>query len=102
MPVLIIYSAKPGLYYLPGVIIWLLTFLTGILTGLQYHLSTRISKGDPAKVAASTYGADLAGSAFGAFFIALFIFPLTGLYFTCILLAILNFATAARLKFKLG
>jgi hypothetical protein len=98
MPLLIIWSSMPALYYLAGIIIGLLTFVTGIITGIQYHLSTSLSKGDPSSVAASTYGADLAGSAFGIFFIALFIYPLAGLYLTGIFLAAINFAAAARLR----
>ncbi|MDT8393607.1 MAG: fused MFS/spermidine synthase [Bacteroidales bacterium] len=99
MPLLLVLTSRPELLWVPGTLIGLLTFATGTLTGLQYRLATLLRKGQSQLVASSTYGADLAGSAFGIFFIAVFLFPLAGMIYTGLILAFLNFLTVARLSF---
>lgn len=98
MPLLLVLTSKPELTWVPGTLIGMLTFVTGALTGLQYRLATLLRKGQSQLVASSTYGADLAGSAFGIFFIAVFLFPLVGLIYTGLMLAFFNFLTAVRLS----
>lgn len=95
LPVVMIIVSIPS-FPLPH---WLVisgnTFVIAILTGMQYRLGTKLREGSANSVAASTYGADLAGSAFGLFFIAIFIFPLWGIIYTGLILAGLNFIVLA-------
>jgi cytochrome b561 len=81
-------------------IICLTTFGIAALTGMQYRLGTKLLQGNIATIAASSYGADLAGSAFGVFFIAVFVYPLIGLMYTGLLLAGINFIVVVRLRYK--
>ncbi|NQT77578.1 MAG: hypothetical protein HQ565_07680 [Bacteroidetes bacterium] len=87
--------------WLPGLIITLLTFMFAVLTGIQYQLATRLRDGTAPEVASSTYSADLLGSAFGVFLVAVFIFPLIGMVFTGLLLAGLNFVAAGVVRWRL-
>ncbi len=87
--------------WLPGLIITLLTFMFAVLTGIQYQLATRLRAGTVPEVASSTYSADLLGSAFGVFLVAVFIFPLIGMVFTGLLLAGLNFVAAGGVRWRL-
>ena len=87
--------------WLPGLIIILLTFLFAVLTGIQYQLATRLRNETVPEVASSTYSADLLGSAFGIFLVAVFVFPLIGMVFTGLLLAGLNFVAAGVVRWRL-
>jgi len=84
----------------PGILIGLLTFVMAMVTGIQYQMASHLRQGSIGKVASSTYGADLTGSAFGVFFIGVFAFPLLGILNTVIMLALLNIAVAALIYLK--
>ncbi|MEN8226081.1 MAG: hypothetical protein ABFS05_12055, partial [Bacteroidota bacterium] len=60
------------------------------------------TKGKSEHVAATTYGADLAGSAFGIFLVAIFVFPLLGMINTGLILAGVNFLLAIIVKWRVN
>jgi spermidine synthase len=80
---------------LPAVVIYFLfslfVALTGLLMGVHFGIGSELSTGKVGVIASGNYAADLAGSALGAFIVSLFIFPLTGIYNSCLVLAGLNF-----------
>ena len=89
------------LFWLPGAVICLMTFVLAALTGIQYRLASMLLEGSGLKTASATYGADLAGSSIGIFFTAAVIYPLVGLLFTCLLLGILNILVVVYLKWRM-
>jgi spermidine synthase len=99
IPLLILY---PGAGWMPGVLIGVLTFIIAVLTGIQYQLASHLRHGSMATTASSTYGADLAGSAFGIFFVGVFVFPLLGIISTVVILTSINILLAFVLYLKKG
>ncbi|HSG67378.1 MAG TPA: hypothetical protein VK994_01630 [Bacteroidales bacterium] len=86
---------------IPAGIICTLTFIMAALTGIQYRMATLLIKGTGRQIASSTYGADLAGSAFGIFLVAVFLYPLAGMVYTCFILAVLNFLASLVIKWSM-
>ncbi len=78
--------------------IWPLMLLIAILSGILYTLATRMQNTSPEIIASGTYSADLTGSAFGAFLVAVFLFPLAGMTITIVILAGINLVAVARLR----
>jgi spermidine synthase len=99
IPVLVEYS---GSGWAPGILIGLLTFILAMFTGIQYQLASHLRQGNIEKVASSTYGADLTGSAFGIFFMGVFVFPLLGIISTVTILFSANILIAFVLYLKKG
>jgi hypothetical protein len=97
IPVLVQYSGT-GLF--PGILIGIMTFALAAFTGIQYQLASHLREGSIEKIASSTYGADLAGSAFGIFFMGVFVFPLLGIMNAVIILALINITVATGLYLK--
>ncbi len=100
LPLLLFLMEKNTGTWLPAISICLLTFISAVMTGILYRLATGLSRESYEKVAASTYGADLAGSAFGLFLIAVFIFPLIGIFWSGLMLAGMNIMAAAIMRFR--
>ncbi|NTW32084.1 MAG: fused MFS/spermidine synthase [Bacteroidetes bacterium] len=67
-----------------------LILVIGILTGMGYSLTSKISKKDISSIAAETYGADLFGSAIGALLLSAFLLPLLGIFEVCFLTGLIN------------
>jgi len=68
----------------------LLILIIGILTGMGYSLTSKISKKNISSTAAETYGADLFGSAIGALLLSAFLLPLLGIFEVCFLTGLIN------------
>jgi spermidine synthase len=80
-------------------VIAVLAFSMAFITGREYTLATLLSGKTVTKTVASTYSAELFGSAAGAFAVALFLIPAIGIIRTGVLLALLNFISAGSLYF---
>lgn len=78
--------------------IWPLMLLIAVLSGMLYSIATQLQKLSIKNIASGTYSADLAGSAFGAFLVAVFLLPLAGMTITILLLALFNMIAAGRLR----
>jgi len=77
-----------------------LTFLVGLLTGLEFPLASKIYLQRVRKVAGVTgllYAADLLGSVLGALFAAVLFIPVLGLINTCLVAGMFNLVTGACL-----
>jgi len=72
-------------------IFFLLTLIISLLTGMEFSIASVIYKKELSSAAADLYGADLAGSAFGALITAAFMFPVLGIVPSCIIIGCLNF-----------
>lgn len=100
--------ALPLLAYLlataPNLLVYagfaLITLVSGLLMGFHFGFGTLLTTGSVKSSAAGNYAADLAGSALGAFFIALFLFPLTGMVKSCLILAGMNLAVVLILVYR--
>lgn len=101
MPLMLMWLDGMVHAWLPALIICLLTFVAAAITGVQYRIATKLHHGAAKMVASSTYGADLAGSAFGAFLVAVFVFPMAGMIITGLMLAGINFITAAYMQLRI-
>lgn len=71
-------------------IIMILLFLVSFLTGLLFSISVHLRKGELAGNVAILYSSDLIGSALGAFTTSVFLIPLAGLITSSYILAMLN------------
>ena len=87
--------------WIPGLAICFITLLVAIAGGIQYRLATILCTGSGEEVAATTYGADLTGSAIGIFLTAAVIYPIAGMMMTCVLLALMNFLMLAYLYWRM-
>ena len=102
IPFMLMILKYPGFpFWFPGLIISMLTFVAASLTGMQYRLATVLRQGTRIDVASSTYSADLSGSAFGIFLVAVFIFPQAGMVYTGLMLAAFNFMAAGVIRWRM-
>jgi spermidine synthase len=100
IPLFISLGIFSGNTWMEGAITGVFTFVVAVLTGVQFHMATRLKEGDRSRIASATYSADLAGSTFGLFFTAVFIFPLLGIVYTAVILAVFNFLAAAVILWR--
>jgi spermidine synthase len=73
---------------------------TGMLTGLQYAISSKLRIVSISQIAATTYATDLLGSALGAVLVTSFIIPFFGIIKVTLIIAILNFITGLFVLIK--
>ncbi|RPH35375.1 hypothetical protein EHM92_06275, partial [bacterium] len=69
-------------------------FLTagiGGLVGLEFSLATRLLHDSPSSIAGMLYSTDLLGSAAGAMVVSVFLLPLLGITWVCVIVACLSF-----------
>ena len=76
------------------IIFVILVFVSGILTGTQFSIATKLSDGTLSAIAASSYSSEIIGSAFGALLISAVLIPVIGIFYTCFIIGILNFGVA--------
>jgi spermidine synthase len=80
-------------------VFWSASFLSGILTGLQFPLATKIyldhssTKGTIGRTAGLIYGVDLLGGFFGGLLGGVLFLPVLGLKETCFLMAIIKMSS---------
>ena len=82
------------------IVFYLMMVFSGVLTGLQFSLSTFLQKQKTSVVAARAYSADLIGSAAGALLSAVILLPVAGLVGTGIILGAFNFLIVVVLIFS--
>ena len=73
----------------------LLNFLTAFVTGLQFNMACHLEHHHHESMAVNLYSIDLAGAASGTLIVSMVLFPLLGLQYTCLLIALLNLAGIA-------
>jgi spermidine synthase len=77
------------------IILFILVFVSGILTGTQFSIATKLSDGTLSAIAAGSYSSEIIGSAFGALLISAVLIPVIGIFSTCILIGALNMIIAS-------
>lgn len=89
---------------MPGFLIYsfflLATVLAGGLTGFQFSISSLTAKGTYAVISGETYSYDLAGSAFGALAISIYLVPVLGIVSSVFILALMNILFGIVLIFR--
>ena len=65
----------------------ILTFVAGLVGGLQFPLAAAVAAGGPGSVAARLSALDLCGAALGAFSVSAFIIPTIGIESLAVFLA---------------
>jgi len=78
----------------------LLSLIISIAGGFLYSLACSISTGSSEYTVSRNYAADLFGSAFGALAVSVFLFPLFGLFKTCLVMVLLNVISALILLLR--
>lgn len=86
--------------WLVQTLIFLLTFLVGTITGLQYSIATEIREKPIRITAAKTYGADMLGSAAGALIAAVYLVPVAGIVNAGIAIGSLNLLAYLNIQFR--
>jgi len=82
-----------------------LPIIAGIIGGIQFPLAYKIylkNENEIGRAAGMSYGLDLLGACFGAFFAAAFLVPVLGIFGTCFLVAVINAAVLAGLLISNG
>jgi spermidine synthase len=86
-------------FILPGILLHsiftILTLIISVVTGMQFSLGSAILKEQVSARASKLYSADLLGSAFGALLFSVFLMPLTGIFISSLLVALLNLVSIA-------
>ena len=72
-------------------------FVGAFIVGMEYRVSSVMTKLSPGKTVANNYAADLFGSAMGALIVTVLLLPLAGIIYTGIFLAGLNIISAVIL-----
>jgi spermidine synthase len=75
----------------------ILTLILSFFTGLEFSLASAIGSKDISLKLSSNYSADLFGSAIGAFLTTLFLLPVLGLVYSCLIMVVLNLFSAGFL-----
>lgn len=78
-----------------------MVIITGILTGLQFSMASRLKEVSYTRNASSTYASDLFGAAIGAIAVSVFLIPYFGIIKVSLIVAILNFITGLYILLKL-
>jgi len=78
----------------------LLSLIISMAGGFLYSLACSISTGSSKYTVSRNYAADLFGSAFGALAVSVFLFPLFGLFKTCLVMVLLNVISALILLLR--
>jgi len=73
----------------------ILILISGVLTGTQFSLATKLSKGGITKKSAISYSSEITGSAFGALLISTVLIPVIGIFSTCVLIGVINLIVAS-------
>ncbi len=73
----------------------------GVLTGIQFSLSTKLRNISVSRIASSAYASDLLGAAIGAVIVAAFLIPYFGIIKVSLIVAIINFITGLYILLKL-
>jgi spermidine synthase len=68
----------------------LLTAGIGCLVGMEFALASRLLGDDPAAIAGRIYGVDLLGAAAGALMVSVFVLPLLGITWVCVLVGCMS------------
>ncbi|MCB2220184.1 MAG: fused MFS/spermidine synthase [Bacteroidetes bacterium] len=90
---------QPGNFIIHSIFI-IFILITGILTGIQFAIGTRLRIETITNTAATAYGSDLLGSAIGALLVVGLFIPLLGIIKVCLLIGILNFIAGLLVLFK--
>jgi spermidine synthase len=90
---------QPGSFITHSIFI-VFILITGILTGIQFTIGTRLRIETISNTAATAYGSDLLGSAIGALLVVALLIPILGIIKVCLILGILNFITGLLILFK--
>jgi predicted membrane-bound spermidine synthase len=98
--ILLLLHKNTGPEILLHIIIFSLTFLIALLSGLQFILSARLRGGTTPRTAGIAYSLDLLGAAAGALFVSALLLPIFGMVKISILIALLNFITGIFLLMK--
>jgi len=72
------------------VIFSILIFVMAMVTGMQFHIASVLKSGNIQQIAASSYTADLIGSAAGALLVNAWIVPSLGLIPSLLVVAAIN------------
>ncbi len=81
---------------------FVLIMIFSILAGVQFKISSLLSTQQPGRLAGKLYAADLAGSAFGALLMAVFLLPLLGVEWSCLILGTMNLLAAGNVYSRRG
>ncbi len=81
-------------------VFFILIFTTGLLTGIQFSLASKLRKNTISTIAATAYGSDLLGSALGALLAASLLIPWLGIIKVALILGILNIITGLFILLK--
>jgi spermidine synthase len=95
IPLITIYATRHNI--IPGWVtqafLFTVTAAIALAAGLEFNMASNIESQKNEKVAGNLYGVDLAGAAGGTLLTSLFFFPLLGLWYTCLVIALLILAS---------
>jgi predicted membrane-bound spermidine synthase len=101
IPVLLILLSRPGTPDLLLLVsVALMVLMVSFLVGREYRTASLMDRDHPAKTGSGNYAAELAGSAFGALIVTIYLIPVAGFLTTGIVLAVVNLFTATLLLLK--
>jgi spermidine synthase len=79
-----------GLDFLSRFLFFILVFVLAFVVGHEFNMASRLQSLSYSETSGINYSTDLAGSAFGSFLAPIFLLPVLGLVYTCVLVAGLN------------
>lgn len=79
-----------GYIFIIQILFFLLVFILAFGIGSEFNLASKLQRKAYNETSGINYSVDLAGSAFGAYLTAIFLIPVTGLFYTCLIICALN------------
>ena len=91
LPVLVGLTGEATTGFSPArFLFFVLIFILSAAVGYEFLLASMLRQRTYSETSGVNYSTDLAGSAFGAFLTAIVLLPLIGLFYTCLVVAVLN------------
>ena len=102
LPLIIKLTGKLAIYNLPAqLLFFMIIFILAFGIGYEFLLASKLRQKSFSEISGENYSTDLLGSAFGAFLTTIVLLPLTGLFYTCLIVAGLN-VLSGLLAFSAG
>jgi predicted membrane-bound spermidine synthase len=83
-------------------IILILSISGSFIAGLEYQSASLLSLENKLSTVSKNYSADMFGASVGILTVTIFIIPMVGIYYTCLLLVCLNLISASYSKIRIS
>ncbi len=85
--------------FIVRLLFYIFVFIPAFITGYEFYLASRMQALTYGEISGRNYSTDLFGSTFGSFLVSLFLLPVLGVWYACVLIALLNIFSGSWMLF---